>query len=79
MARPLIGAGHLLFQTRKGRMKEMEEQAICVVCECAIDLAPGTLKGEILLCPDCGTELEVLCTSPPSLSEAPQVEEDWGE
>jgi len=79
MARPFSGAGRFLFQARKGKVKGMKEQAICVVCECAIDFAPGTLKGEILVCPDCGTELEVVCTTPPGLAEAPQVEEDWGE
>ncbi len=51
----------------------------CVVCECGITLGHGTLEGEILICPDCGTELEVLSLEPPSLAEAPRVEEDWGE
>jgi alpha-aminoadipate carrier protein LysW len=37
------------------------------------------MEGEILLCPDCGTELEVLSLNPLRLEEAPEVEEDWGE
>jgi alpha-aminoadipate carrier protein LysW len=35
--------------------------------------------GEILVCPDCGTELEVTSREPLVLSLAPREEEDWGE
>jgi len=51
----------------------------CPVCGVAIDLAEGTVVGELLECPDCGTELEVVTLDPPEVKEAPQEEEDWGE
>jgi alpha-aminoadipate carrier protein LysW len=44
-----------------------------------LDLAPDTEVGEIVVCPDCGVELEVLSVAPVSLGLAPEVEEDWGE
>jgi alpha-aminoadipate carrier protein LysW len=42
-------------------------------------MAEGVLLGEILPCGECLAELEVLSLEPPSLSLAPEVEEDWGE
>jgi len=50
----------------------------CPECGAAIDQTP-TLTGEILDCPDCGVELEVVALSPVRLEPAPEVEEDWGE
>ena len=35
--------------------------------------------GEIVVCADCGAELEVIGLDPISLDVAPEVEEDWGE
>ena len=42
-------------------------------------MAAEVLEGELLICPDCGTELEVVSLNPPTLAEAPEVQEDWGE
>jgi len=39
----------------------------------------GVVAHELITCPDCGTELEVLTLSPFTLDLAPEVEEDWGE
>jgi alpha-aminoadipate carrier protein LysW len=48
--------------------------------ECGGDVpATDVIQGEILPCPDCGAELEVLSTDPVTLELAPQVREDWGE
>ncbi len=63
----------------KGVVIVMEIFATCTICECNIQIPEGTMEGEILLCPDCGTELEVLSLEPLRLEEAPEVEEDWGE
>ena len=41
--------------------------------------ADDAVVGELMECPDCGTELEVLGTDPAELGEAPESEEDWGE
>ncbi len=53
--------------------------AECPECVAEIPLHGEILKGEILTCPDCGAELEVIGINPIALALAPQVEEDWGE
>jgi len=42
-------------------------------------LSDDVVKGELISCADCGTELEVKSLGPVVLGEAPQEEEDWGE
>ena len=51
----------------------------CVVCEGTVALPESCGLGEILVCGDCGTELEVVALDPIRAEEAPQVQEDWGE
>ncbi len=51
----------------------------CPECGADIELAEGTVKGEIVQCPDCGVELEVVNDAPYELALAPEEEEDWGE
>ena len=51
----------------------------CPECEATITLSADLLDGEIIQCPDCGVELEVLSTEPLELALAPAIEEDWGE
>ncbi len=53
--------------------------AQCPVCDAGVDLTDDVVTGELVECPDCGTELEVLATDPPKLGEAPETEEDWGQ
>ena len=53
--------------------------AECPVCGGDVELQDDTVVGELLTCPDCGSELEVLKVAPPALGEAPETEEDWGE
>ncbi len=48
--------------------------------ECAGHVPVGNaLQGEILPCPECGADLEVVALAPPALALAPHEEEDWGE
>lgn len=48
--------------------------------ECDGKWEPGDVeKGEILSCPECGVELEVLEVNPVKVGLAPEEEEDWGE
>ncbi|HLJ66273.1 MAG TPA: lysine biosynthesis protein LysW [Chloroflexota bacterium] len=48
--------------------------------ECAAVIALGNPeRGEIIECPECGVELEVVSVDPPQLAPAPEEEEDWGE
>ncbi len=51
----------------------------CPVCDADVELTDDAVKGELLECPDCGTELELTNVDPPQLAEAPETEEDWGE
>ncbi len=53
--------------------------SVCPVCDATIALAVDTVIGELLECPDCGSELEVTALDPVVLIEAPEAEEDWGE
>jgi alpha-aminoadipate carrier protein LysW len=53
--------------------------ALCTECEAEIALGTGTEVGEIVQCPDCGLDLEVLSVDPAELAPAPEEEEDWGE
>jgi alpha-aminoadipate carrier protein LysW len=53
--------------------------AECPECAAEIQLADDTIVHEIVVCPDCGMELEVLNLDPPTVDYAPQEEEDWGE
>lgn len=57
----------------------MNDQATCPQCAAPIEMADDTMEGEILQCPDCGVELEVMSIAPLTLDVAPEVEEDWGE
>ena len=52
---------------------------ICPECEAEITLAAGTEVGEILVCPDCGVDLEVTALDPAKVQLAPMEQEDWGE
>jgi alpha-aminoadipate carrier protein LysW len=51
----------------------------CLECDAAIQEETGLIIGEILECPDCGVELEVVQLSPLGVELAPEIEEDWGE
>jgi alpha-aminoadipate carrier protein LysW len=37
------------------------------------------MLSEIVVCPDCGVDLEVVSLDPPALAPAPMEAEDWGE
>ena len=51
----------------------------CTVCGAEIKFEESTEKGELLSCPECGSELEVINLDPAEVAEAPQEEEDWGQ
>ena len=53
--------------------------AVCIVCEANLSIPEGTEEGEIIECPECGSELEVVSINPIELALAPEEEEDWGE
>ena len=43
----------------------------CTECDAAITLAAGTEVGEIIVCPDCGVDLEVTSLDPARVSPRP--------
>jgi alpha-aminoadipate carrier protein LysW len=51
----------------------------CPECAADITLEEGTEENEIIICPDCGVDLEVTSLNPPTVELAPMEEEDWGE
>ena len=53
-------------------------KANCPECEAEITLEKP-LRGEIIVCPDCGIDLEVISLDPPVVELAPMEQEDWGE
>lgn len=51
----------------------------CPVCDAQVPLPDNAIVSELLVCAECGTELEVAALNPPVLREAPAEEEDWGQ
>ena len=52
---------------------------VCPECHADVRVEDDAVVGEIVVCDDCGAELEVIGLSPVTLQTAPEVEEDWGE
>lgn len=52
--------------------------AQCPECEAELSLE-DVIQGEIVVCADCGVDLEVISLDPIKLEMAPMEEEDWGE
>ena len=52
--------------------------AKCPECDAELELN-DVMDGEIVVCSDCGVDLEVVSLSPLTLNLAPMEEEDWGE
>ena len=51
----------------------------CPECEAEITLDAGVVQGEIIVCPECGVDLEVSSLDPVQIDLAPMEAEDWGE
>ena len=52
--------------------------AKCQECDAELELN-DVMEGEIVVCSDCGVDLEVVSLNPLTLELAPMEEEDWGE
>ena len=53
-------------------------EVTCPECEAQIGLEASVETGEILVCPDCGVDLEVTSLDPATVELAPMEQEDWG-
>jgi alpha-aminoadipate carrier protein LysW len=51
----------------------------CPECAGDVTFPDGAMENELIVCPDCGTELEIVSLNPAEVDLAPEVEEDWGE
>lgn len=51
----------------------------CPECAAQIAVPEQARVTELVECPECRSDLEVVSTQPPLLAMAPEPEEDWGE
>lgn len=51
----------------------------CPACDAPVSIPDDAMQNELIVCPDCASELEILNLDPIELDFAPEVEEDWGE
>lgn len=51
----------------------------CPECDAEVLVLADAMQNELIACPDCGAELEIVSLDPVTLERAPAVEEDWGE
>lgn len=51
----------------------------CIECDGEVSLPDDVVENEIIVCPDCGVDLEVLSLNPVTIELAPMEAEDWGE
>jgi alpha-aminoadipate carrier protein LysW len=54
-------------------------QPRCPQCDEQVPMDEEAFVNELVSCPSCRTELEIVAVGPPELALAPEVEEDWGE
>lgn len=55
------------------------KMVMCLECDAEISLDAGVEENEIIVCPDCGIDLEITSLNPLTVALAPMEEEDWGE
>lgn len=53
--------------------------SLCPQCDASLTIPDNAMLNELIACPDCGAELEIINLNPVELDLAPEVEEDWGE
>lgn len=56
-----------------------EVKVKCLECQAEISVEKDIKKGEVVTCPECSTDLEVIEEKPLKLGLAPKVQEDWGQ
>lgn len=55
------------------------QTTLCPECDAEVGISADAMQNELLACPDCGAELEIISLDPLHLELAPETEEDWGE
>ena len=56
-----------------------DHNTLCPECDGDITIPEDAMLNELVSCPECGAELEIIGLDPLKLDVAPEVEEDWGE
>ena len=56
-----------------------DQKILCVDCHAEINVEQNAQKGEVITCPECSADLEILQLNPVKLGAAPEVQEDWGQ
>lgn len=51
----------------------------CPVCGADVEIPENAMENELIVCADCGSELEIISLDPVEIDLAPEAEEDWGE
>jgi lysine biosynthesis protein LysW len=51
----------------------------CLECMAEVKVGADAQKGEVISCPECSTDLEIVSVRPLKLALAPEVQEDWGQ
>jgi alpha-aminoadipate carrier protein LysW len=51
----------------------------CPECAATVTLEADAEVGEIIVCPECGVDLEITGLDPVAVALAPMEQEDWGE
>jgi alpha-aminoadipate carrier protein LysW len=69
-------SGDFGLQTQR---RKIMPTVTCPECEAQITLEAGTEVGEIIVCSDCGVDLEIITLEPATVQLAPMEQEDWGE
>jgi len=57
----------------------MGKNTKCLECQAEIKLGDDLQKGEVITCPECSTDLEIISVKPIKVKLAPVVQEDWGQ
>lgn len=57
--------------------KDLKES--CPECGAEISIETGAQKGEVVTCPECTTDLEIVSLNPLKIKKAPEAQEDWGQ
>jgi alpha-aminoadipate carrier protein LysW len=68
----------LMIDEQEERITNMST-ATCPECDADVAIPADAMENELISCPDCGSELEIINLNPVQLELAPEVEEDWGE
>ena len=58
---------------------EVIKMVNCVECNAVVEVPSDAVQGEIVDCPDCGVELEVVDPASGQVRVAEAGGEDWGE